>query len=30
VATRGGVPVTVGQIANVRIGGDLRTGAGSM
>ncbi|SCW88978.1 cobalt-zinc-cadmium resistance protein CzcA [Sphingobium faniae] len=29
-ATRGGVPVTVGQIANVRIGGDLRTGAGSM
>lgn len=30
VATRGGVPVTVGQIANVRIGGDLRTGAGSV
>ena len=30
VATRGGVPVTVGQIANVRIGGDLRTGAASM
>ena len=29
-ATRGGVPVTVGQVANVRIGGDLRTGAGSM
>jgi cobalt-zinc-cadmium resistance protein CzcA len=29
-ATRGGVPITVGQIANVRIGGDLRTGAGSM
>ena len=30
VATRGGVPITVGQIANVRIGGDLRTGAASM
>ncbi|GGB43539.1 cation transporter [Sphingomonas metalli] len=30
VATRGTVPITVGQIANVRIGGDLRTGAGSM
>ena len=30
VATRGGVPVTVGQIADVTIGGDLRTGAGSM
>ena len=30
VATRGGVPITVGQIANVKIGGDLRTGAGSM
>ena len=29
-ATRGGVPITVGQIANVKIGGDLRTGAGSM
>ena len=29
-ATRGGVPITVGQIANVRIGGDLRTGAASM
>ncbi len=29
-ATRGGVPVTVGQIANVRVGGDLRTGAGSL
>ncbi|BBC71645.1 cation transporter [Altererythrobacter sp. B11] len=29
-ATRGGVPVTVGQIANVKIGGDLRTGAGSL
>jgi cobalt-zinc-cadmium resistance protein CzcA len=30
VATRGTIPVTVGQVANVRIGGDLRTGAGSM
>jgi cobalt-zinc-cadmium resistance protein CzcA len=30
VATRGGLPVTVGQIASVRIGGDLRTGAASM
>ncbi|MBX9643720.1 MAG: CusA/CzcA family heavy metal efflux RND transporter, partial [Novosphingobium sp.] len=29
-ATRGGVAITVGQIANVRIGGDLRRGAGSM
>ncbi|MGD9810141.1 MAG: efflux RND transporter permease subunit [Sphingobium sp.] len=29
-ATRGGVPITVGQIATVKIGGDLRTGAGSM
>lgn len=29
-ATRGGVPITIGQIANVRIGGDLRTGAASM
>ena len=29
-ATRGGVPITIGQIANVKIGGDLRTGAGSM
>ncbi|MDF2381810.1 CusA/CzcA family heavy metal efflux RND transporter [Nostoc ellipsosporum NOK] len=29
-ATRGGVPITVGQIADVRIGGDLRTGAGSV
>src|SRR3546814_829068 len=28
-ATRGGVAITVGQIANVRIGGDLRQGAGS-
>jgi cobalt-zinc-cadmium resistance protein CzcA len=30
VATRGGVPVTVGQIAEVKVGGDLRTGAASM
>ena len=30
VATRGGVPITVGQIANVKVGGDLRTGAGSL
>ncbi|WEJ99277.1 MAG: CusA/CzcA family heavy metal efflux RND transporter [Candidatus Sphingomonas phytovorans] len=29
-ATRGGMPVTVGQIANVKVGGDLRTGAASM
>ncbi len=29
VATRGGVPVAVRDIANVRIGGDLRTGAAS-
>jgi len=29
-ATRGGVPVTVGQIASVKVGGDLRTGAASM
>ncbi|MBI0477083.1 CusA/CzcA family heavy metal efflux RND transporter [Sphingomonas sp. MA1305] len=29
-ATRGGVPITIGQIANVKIGGDLRTGAGSL
>ncbi len=29
-ATRGGVAVTVGQIADVRIGGDLRTGAATM
>ena len=29
-ATRGGTPITIGQIANVRVGGDLRTGAGSM
>jgi cobalt-zinc-cadmium resistance protein CzcA len=30
IATRGGVPVTVGQVAAVKIGGDLRTGAASM
>lgn len=30
VATRGGVPITAGQIANVEVGGDLRTGAASM
>lgn len=30
VATRGGAPVTVGAVADVKIGGDLRTGAGSM
>ncbi|URD61096.1 CusA/CzcA family heavy metal efflux RND transporter [Sphingomonas sp. KRR8] len=29
-ATRGGVPITIGQVANVKVGGDLRTGAGSM
>ena len=29
-ATRGGVAITVGQIANVESGGDLRTGAGSV
>ena len=29
-ATRGGVPITVGQIADVKVGGDLRTGAGSL
>ena len=29
-ATRNGIPVTVGQIAEVRLGGDLRTGAGSL
>src|SRR3546814_7839713 len=28
--TRGGVPITVGQIADVKVGGDLRTGAGSL
>ncbi len=30
VGTRGGVAVTVGDVAQVRIGGDLRTGAASM
>ncbi len=30
VATRGGIPITVEQIADVKIGGDLRTGAASM
>lgn len=30
VATRGGIPITAGQIANVEVGGDLRTGAASM
>jgi cobalt-zinc-cadmium resistance protein CzcA len=30
VATRGGVPVAVRDIATVRVGGDLRTGAASM
>jgi len=30
VATRGGVPITVRQIADVKVGGDLRTGAGSL
>ena len=29
-ATRQGVPITVGQIAEVKVGGDLRTGAASM
>ena len=29
-ATRGGTPITIGQVANVKVGGDLRTGAGSM
>ncbi len=29
VATKGGVPVTVGQVASVVIGGELRTGAAS-
>jgi len=28
-ATRGGVPITVQQVANVRVGGELRRGAGS-
>ncbi|MFA6607848.1 MAG: efflux RND transporter permease subunit, partial [Sphingomonas sp.] len=30
IATRGGVPVAVKNVATVRIGGDLRTGAASM
>ena len=30
IATRDGVPVTVGDVAAVRIGGELRTGAASM
>ncbi len=30
IATRGGVPVAVKDVATVRIGGDLRTGAASM
>ncbi len=30
IATRGGVPVAVKNVASVRIGGDLRTGAASM
>ncbi|MBX9898192.1 MAG: CusA/CzcA family heavy metal efflux RND transporter [Qipengyuania sp.] len=30
VASREGVPVTVAQVADVKVGGDLRTGAGSM
>ncbi|WEK46346.1 MAG: CusA/CzcA family heavy metal efflux RND transporter [Candidatus Andeanibacterium colombiense] len=30
VGTRGGVPVTVQQLADVQVGGDLRTGAASM
>jgi cobalt-zinc-cadmium resistance protein CzcA len=29
-ATRGGVAVTIGQVAEVKIGGDLRTGAATM
>ncbi|MBC7452933.1 MAG: CusA/CzcA family heavy metal efflux RND transporter [Massilia sp.] len=29
VATRGGVPVTVAQVANVNVGGELRSGAAS-
>lgn len=29
IASRGGVPVSVGDVATVRIGGDLRTGAAS-
>jgi cobalt-zinc-cadmium resistance protein CzcA len=30
IATRGGVPVRVGDVAEVRVGGELRTGAASM
>ncbi|MES2902725.1 MAG: CusA/CzcA family heavy metal efflux RND transporter [Pseudomonadota bacterium] len=30
IANRNGVPVTVGNVANVRLGGELRTGAASM
>ena len=30
IATRGGVPVTVGNVATVRVAGELRTGAASM
>ena len=30
VATRGGIAVTVAQVANVEVGGDLRTGGASM
>lgn len=30
IATRNGVPVTVGNVAAVRVGGELRTGAASM
>jgi cobalt-zinc-cadmium resistance protein CzcA len=30
VANRGGVPITVGNVANVTVGGELRTGAASM
>ena len=30
VATRGGVPIRIGDVANVEIGGDLRTGAASL
>ena len=30
VANRGGIPITVGNVANVAVGGELRTGAASM
>lgn len=30
IATRGGIPVRIGDVANVEIGGDLRTGAASL